>query len=147
LRGKVVVLNFWATWCGPCKEEMPVLVDLEKVSGPNGIHFVGASLDEKDTRKNIPAFPKRSQVTYPVWVGATADVQEGFGLSVHRGIGLAYLSKHPNRFQYVLTPKHGSWLNIVETLFGKMARSFLRHLRPLPGEAQLLYGASLHPLT
>src|SRR5450631_2642133 len=41
----------------------------------------------------------------------------------------AFLSKHPNRFQYVLTPKHGSWLNIVETLFGKMARSFLRHIR------------------
>jgi transposase len=42
---------------------------------------------------------------------------------------LAYLSLHPNRFQYVLTPKHGSWLNIVETLFGKMARTFLRHIR------------------
>jgi transposase len=41
----------------------------------------------------------------------------------------AFLSTHPNRFQYVLTPKHGSWLNIVETLFGKMARSFLRHIR------------------
>jgi len=41
----------------------------------------------------------------------------------------AFLSLHPNRFQYVLTPKHGSWLNIVETLFGKMARTFLRHIR------------------
>jgi transposase len=41
----------------------------------------------------------------------------------------AFLAKHPNRFQYVLTPKHGSWLNIVETLFGKMARTFLRHIR------------------
>jgi transposase len=41
----------------------------------------------------------------------------------------AFLSTRPNRFQYVLTPKHGSWLNIVETLFGKMARSFLRHIR------------------
>ena len=41
----------------------------------------------------------------------------------------SFLSRHPNRFQYVLTPKHGSWLNIVETLFGKMARSFLRHIR------------------
>lgn len=40
-----------------------------------------------------------------------------------------FLDKHPNRFQYVLTPKHGSWLNIVETLFGKMARTFLRHIR------------------
>lgn len=41
----------------------------------------------------------------------------------------AYLASRPNRFQYVLTPKHGSWLNIVETLFGKMARTFLRHIR------------------
>jgi transposase len=41
----------------------------------------------------------------------------------------AFLDTKPNRFKYVLTPKHGSWLNIVETLFGKMARTFLRHIR------------------
>ena len=41
----------------------------------------------------------------------------------------AFLATRPNRFQYVLTPKHGSWLNIVETLFGKMARTFLRKIR------------------
>ena len=41
----------------------------------------------------------------------------------------AFLATKPNRFKYVLTPKHGSWLNIVETLFGKMARTFLRHIR------------------
>jgi transposase len=40
-----------------------------------------------------------------------------------------YLATRPNRFQYVLTPTHGSWLNIVETLFGKMARTFLRRIR------------------
>ena len=41
----------------------------------------------------------------------------------------AYLSTRPNRFAYVHTPKHGSWLNLVETLFGKMARAFLRGIR------------------
>lgn len=41
----------------------------------------------------------------------------------------AYLQTRPNRFRYVLTPTHGSWLNIVETLFGKMARTFLKHIR------------------
>lgn len=41
----------------------------------------------------------------------------------------AYLATRPNRFQYVHTPKHGSWLNLVETLFGKMARTFLRQIR------------------
>jgi transposase len=42
---------------------------------------------------------------------------------------MAYLATRPNRFVYVHTPKHGSWLNLVETLFGKMARTFLRHIR------------------
>ena len=41
----------------------------------------------------------------------------------------AYLATRPNRFKYVHTPTHGSWLNIVETLFGKMARTFLKGIR------------------
>lgn len=41
----------------------------------------------------------------------------------------AWLAKHPNRFAFVFTPKHGSWLNIIESFFGKMARSFLRGMR------------------
>ena len=41
----------------------------------------------------------------------------------------AYLATRPNRFKYVLTPTHGSWLNIVETLLGKRARTFLKHIR------------------
>ena len=41
----------------------------------------------------------------------------------------AYLATRPNRFVYVHNPKHGSWLNLVETLFSKMSRSFLRHIR------------------
>ena len=41
----------------------------------------------------------------------------------------AYLATRPNRFHYVHTPKHGSWLNLVETLFGKMAHTFLRQIR------------------
>ena len=42
---------------------------------------------------------------------------------------MAYLSSRPGRFQYVHTPKHGSWLNLIECAFSKMARTFLRHIR------------------
>jgi transposase len=42
---------------------------------------------------------------------------------------MAYLASHPGRFEYIHTPKHGSWLNLVESAFSKMARSFLRHIR------------------
>jgi thiol-disulfide isomerase/thioredoxin len=72
-RGKIVVLNFWATWCGPCKDEMPMFVEVEKKWAPKGIIFIGASLDDKKTIPAIPAFIKMFQIDYPVWTGATGD--------------------------------------------------------------------------
>jgi len=72
LRGKVVVLNLWATWCGPCKEEMPMMVEAEKAWGPKGVVFIGASLDDSKSRKNIPAFLKEFGITFPIWTGATS---------------------------------------------------------------------------
>jgi thiol-disulfide isomerase/thioredoxin len=72
-RGKVVVLNFWATWCGPCKEEMPMFVAVQKEWAAKGFVFIGAALDEKATQKNIPAFLSQYGIDFPVWKGATPD--------------------------------------------------------------------------
>jgi thiol-disulfide isomerase/thioredoxin len=71
-RGKIVVLNFWATWCGPCAQEMPMLVDAEKEYGKRGVVFVGASMDDSSTKAQVPAFVANHNIPFPIWYGASA---------------------------------------------------------------------------
>lgn len=73
LRGKRVVLNFWATWCVPCNDEMPMFVEVEKRWAPRGVIFIAASLDDRKTQKSIPDFLRKFQIDFPVWTGATGD--------------------------------------------------------------------------
>ena len=72
-RGKVVVLNFWATWCMPCRHELPMLNKLAQEYTGKDVEFVAASLDEKDTQKQIPRFLEKKKISLPVWIGATPD--------------------------------------------------------------------------
>ena len=73
LRGQVVVLNFWATWCGPCNTEMPMLVQAAQQYKQQSVAFLGASVDDSKTQKNIPAFLDRYHVGYTILTGASAD--------------------------------------------------------------------------
>ena len=67
LRGKAVVLNFWATWCPPCKMELPWLVDLQKQYGAQGLQIVGISEDEGGKDK-VAQFVKEMGVNYTIAV-------------------------------------------------------------------------------
>jgi peroxiredoxin len=66
-RGKVVVLDFWATWCPPCKREIPDFIDLQKEYGSQGVQIVGIALDEPD---KVKAFAAQNGMNYPVLIGS-----------------------------------------------------------------------------
>jgi thiol-disulfide isomerase/thioredoxin len=76
-RGKAVLLNFWATWCGPCKIEMPWLVDLQKKYGPQGLQIVGVAMDDTSD-KEIADFTHKMGVNYVVLKG-TEKVGDLYG--------------------------------------------------------------------
>ncbi len=77
LRGKAVLLNFWATWCGPCKIEMPWFVELQKEYGPQGLQVVGVAMDDS-SKDDIAKFAKDMGVNYPVLLGKEA-VGDAYG--------------------------------------------------------------------
>jgi thiol-disulfide isomerase/thioredoxin len=86
LRGKAVLVNFWATWCEPCKAEMPWLVDLQNKYGPQGFQIIGVAQDDTDAN-TIVDFAHKMKLNYPILQGTnhTADLypSEGLPLSIY----------------------------------------------------------------
>ncbi len=76
-RGKAVLLNFWATWCQPCKIEMPWFVEMQKQYGPQGLQVLGVAMDDASP-PDIGKFAKDLGVNYPVLIGKEA-VGDAYG--------------------------------------------------------------------
>jgi thiol-disulfide isomerase/thioredoxin len=81
LRGKAVLLNFWATYCGPCKIEMPWFVELQKEYGPQGFQIVGVAVDDA-SNEEIAKFAKEMGVNYPILIGNDSVASSYGGVSV-----------------------------------------------------------------
>ncbi len=76
-KGKIVILDFWATWCGPCRRGVPDLVSIQKTY-KDKVVIIGISLDDERTKKNILPFMKEYGVNYPVVLG-TSEVVANYG--------------------------------------------------------------------
>jgi thiol-disulfide isomerase/thioredoxin len=79
-KGRIVVLNFWATYCVPCRTEMPDLAALQNEYAALGVQVIGASADEAGDRAKVMQFIKETKLNFPVWLGATTADMTRFGL-------------------------------------------------------------------
>ncbi len=77
LRGKAVVLNFWATWCPPCKIEIPWFEDLQKQYASQGLVILGVAMDD-NAKSVVPPFVQKMDINYPVVFG-TDQVADEYG--------------------------------------------------------------------
>jgi thiol-disulfide isomerase/thioredoxin len=80
LKGRIVILNFWATYCIPCRKEMPDLAAIQNEYAALGVQVVGASTDDPTDRAKVLQFVKETKVNFPIWMGATPTDMVRFGL-------------------------------------------------------------------
>jgi len=114
-RGKVVLLDFWATWCDPCREEIPHFVELQSKYREQGLQIVGVSMD--DGPEPVRDFYQRFKMNYPVVMG-NAEIGERYGGVL--GLPIAFLIGRDGR----IYSKHTGATDI--TVFEKEVRSLLQ---------------------
>ena len=88
LAGKVVLLNIWATWCAPCRAEIPYLESLYEKHRADGLEIVGVSVDARGQESSIREFADEFRMTYPIWLDPDGRVQS---LYLALGVPSSYL--------------------------------------------------------
>lgn len=79
-KGKIILLNFWATWCMPCREEMPSFEKLWKKLGPRGLLVVAISVDI--SRKDIKSFVRKYHISYPILIDNKGEIRKLYEIRV-----------------------------------------------------------------
>lgn len=70
-RGRVLVINYWATWCAPCREEIPAFVRLQERYGSRGLQFIGIAIDQPD---KVAEFASEFRINYPLMLGGVETI-------------------------------------------------------------------------
>ena len=80
LHGSIAVVSFWATWCAPCRDELPRLSKLAQQYSDQGVRFVAISIDEPKDRAKVAPYVVQQKLTMDVWLGGDTDMLDRVGL-------------------------------------------------------------------
>src|SRR5437773_1763325 len=115
-RGKVVFLNFWATWCKPCREEMPSMEVLYKNFERDGLVVLAVSIDRVTTKKDIPPFVKSLSLTFPVLLDSWGQTDKRYKLM---GVPETYIIDQQGVLrEKIIGPRDWTILDNLQTLTG-----------------------------
>lgn len=115
-RGKVVFLNFWATWCKPCKEEMPSMQVLYKHFEKDGLVILAVSIDRVTTKKDIPPFVSALGLTFPVLIDSWGQTDKRYKLM---GVPETYIIDQQGILrEKVIGPRDWTRLDSLDILTG-----------------------------
>jgi len=95
-KGSVVVLNFWASWCGPCKYEAPFIQEAYLAYGSRGVKFIGVAVD--DTEQGARAFVERFGLTFPIAIDSTGEIINAYNIY---GIPRTYIIGRDGQAAYI----------------------------------------------
>lgn len=87
-RGQIVVLNFWGTWCPPCRREIPDFVSMQADLGDRGVQFVGVALERSAGPKEVQSFADEMGINYPIGLGDGSIAQKYGGV---RGLPMTFV--------------------------------------------------------
>jgi thiol-disulfide isomerase/thioredoxin len=111
-QGKVLIVNFWATWCPPCREEIPHFIEVQRKLGNKGVQFAGIALDHPE---QAAAFVQEFGVNYPIFIARINESENMRAMGNHGG-GLPYT---------LIYDRHGK---LREKILGGLDKTRLEHL-------------------
>src|SRR6476646_370561 len=120
-RGKVVFLNFWATWCKPCREEMPSMEVLYRNFERDGLVVLAISIDRVTTKKDIPPFIKSLNLTFPVLVDSWGQTDKRYKLM---GVPETYIIDQQGiSREKIIGPRDWTVLDNLQTITGLLKKN------------------------
>jgi thiol-disulfide isomerase/thioredoxin len=137
--GQSMIVNFWATWCAPCRREIPLLRDIQKAKGADGFQVVGVAID---VREDVLAYAKEIGIDYPVLQGEQ-EAMEALG-KLDTGFGLPITVFTDNQHRIVLTHMgelHKAEADFILEVIGRVNRGELT-----PAAARTMAAAQLRNL-